>query len=132
MGKVTSMRLLAAPDMPPPVAEVVKPTTYWVRAPAARDGFVLSTVTRVIGLAATTVNCAESTGCGSDVVETVVRLSADAVGGLVMPLKVIATLWPARDRARRRRASTGSTRPLGLPQLPTLVAVVRLRTVALT
>ena len=45
MGKVTSMRLLAAPDMPPPVAEVVKPTTYWVRAPAARDGFVLSTVT---------------------------------------------------------------------------------------
>ena len=84
----------------------------------------------MIGLAATTVNCAESTGCGSDVVETVARLSAAAVGGLVMPLKVIATLWPA-PIVLDENSEHWITRPLSLPQLPTLVAVVRLRTVAL-
>ena len=54
------MRLLAAPDMPPPVAEVVKPTTYCVRPPAALVGAVLSTVTAVIGFAATTVYWVEA------------------------------------------------------------------------
>ena len=44
------MRLLAALDRPP-VAEVVKPTAYCVRAPAAADGFALTTVRFATGLA---------------------------------------------------------------------------------
>ena len=79
---------------------------------------------------ARTPNWAESTVCVSDVVETLARLSVPWKGGLVMPLKVIATLWPA-PIVLDENSEHWITRPLGLPQLPTLVAVVRLRTVAL-
>ena len=44
------MRLLAALDRPP-VAEVVKPTAYCVRAPAPADGLALTTVRFATGLA---------------------------------------------------------------------------------
>ena len=53
-GNVTEMRLFAPADNPP-VAEVVKPTTYCVRAPAPADGEAFTTDTPVSRLAATTL-----------------------------------------------------------------------------
>ena len=67
-GNVTETRLFAPADNPP-VAEVVKPTTYCVRAPAPADGEPFTADTPVSRLAAGLV-AGELTGLVSEVVET--------------------------------------------------------------
>ena len=66
------------------------------------------------------------TVAGSDVVETPI-VQGPALEGLVMLLKVIRTLWFGA-MAWPPNSAHLITRPLGLPQAPTAVALVTSKT----